>query len=87
MYGLKKNEALLLSRAIKEVIHELGHNFGLIHCHVSDMCDEIKHVCRRYRPEKSYISARDAEKALTKYKKKSPGWRDSPFYESMFNLS
>ncbi|MFZ0471744.1 MAG: archaemetzincin family Zn-dependent metalloprotease [Bacteroidales bacterium] len=34
MYGLKKNEALLLSRATKEVIHELGHNFGLIHCHV-----------------------------------------------------
>ncbi len=34
MYGLKKNEALLLSRTTKEVIHELGHNFGLIHCHV-----------------------------------------------------
>jgi archaemetzincin len=33
MYGLKKNEPLLLSRATKEVIHELGHNFGLIHCH------------------------------------------------------
>lgn len=34
MYGLKKNEVLLLSRATKEVIHELGHNFGLIHCHI-----------------------------------------------------
>ena len=34
MYGLKKNDALLHSRATKEVIHELGHNFGLIHCHV-----------------------------------------------------
>ena len=34
MYGLKNNEALLLSRATKEVIHELGHSFGLIHCHV-----------------------------------------------------
>lgn len=34
MYGLKKNEPLLLSRTTKEVIHELGHNFGLIHCHV-----------------------------------------------------
>ena len=34
MYGLKKNDSLLLSRATKEVIHELGHSFGLIHCHV-----------------------------------------------------
>jgi archaemetzincin len=34
MYGLKNNETLLLSRATREVIHELGHNFGLIHCHV-----------------------------------------------------
>lgn len=33
MYGLRKNEALLLSRTVKEVIHELGHTFGLIHCH------------------------------------------------------
>lgn len=32
LYGLKQDEGLLLSRTIKEVIHELGHTFGLIHC-------------------------------------------------------
>lgn len=34
VYGLKQNNDLLLSRTTKEVIHELGHTFGLIHCHV-----------------------------------------------------
>ena len=33
LYGLKQDEELLLSRTVKEVIHELGHTFGLIHCH------------------------------------------------------
>lgn len=33
-YGMKKDESLLLNRFIKIVIHELGHTFGLIHCHV-----------------------------------------------------
>jgi len=32
-YGMIKNEALLLDRFKKVVIHELGHTFGLIHCH------------------------------------------------------
>lgn len=35
LYGLKKDDTILLSRATKEVIHELGHTFGLIHCHIS----------------------------------------------------
>jgi archaemetzincin len=34
LYGLKQDEELLLSRTVKEVIHELGHTFGLIHCPV-----------------------------------------------------
>ncbi|MFO7616155.1 MAG: archaemetzincin family Zn-dependent metalloprotease [Bacteroidales bacterium] len=33
-YGLKKDDELLLERCKKEVIHELGHTFGLIHCHI-----------------------------------------------------
>ena len=33
-YGMKKDDMLLLERFGKEVIHELGHTFGLIHCHV-----------------------------------------------------
>ncbi len=28
----KTDEELLLKRAMKEVLHELGHNFGLLHC-------------------------------------------------------
>lgn len=31
-YGMKSDNQLLLDRFKKEVIHELGHTFGLIHC-------------------------------------------------------
>jgi len=34
-YGMPANEQLLLQRFTKEVIHELGHTFGLIHCHTA----------------------------------------------------
>ena len=33
-YGLPQNEQLLYERFRKVIIHELGHTFGLIHCHV-----------------------------------------------------
>lgn len=31
-YGLPPNRAVLLDRAVKETMHELGHTFGLVHC-------------------------------------------------------
>lgn len=31
-YGLSPDRALFLTRATKEIVHELGHTFGLIHC-------------------------------------------------------
>jgi len=31
-YGLEPDDGLLLERAIKEAMHELGHVFGLSHC-------------------------------------------------------
>jgi archaemetzincin len=31
-YSGNSNEKLLIERTIKEILHELGHNFGLIHC-------------------------------------------------------
>ena len=31
-YGLPPDEPLLRERAVKEMLHELGHTFGLIHC-------------------------------------------------------
>ncbi|MEZ5001092.1 MAG: archaemetzincin family Zn-dependent metalloprotease [Bacteroidales bacterium] len=33
LYGLEKNNDLLLDRFIKVIVHELGHSFGLVHCH------------------------------------------------------
>lgn len=32
-YGITDDKSLLNERFIKEVIHELGHTYGLIHCH------------------------------------------------------
>ena len=32
-YGLPDNPVLLQERLLKEAIHELGHTFGLLHCH------------------------------------------------------
>ncbi len=31
-YGLARDDALLVARLEKEVVHELGHTFGLYHC-------------------------------------------------------
>ena len=47
-YGLPEDRDLVLERAQKEAVHELGHTFGLIHCpdyacvmHASRVADEI----------------------------------------------
>jgi archaemetzincin len=32
-YGIRLDKSILLDRFRKEVIHELGHTFGLIHCY------------------------------------------------------
>lgn len=33
-YGMPQNDDLLLDRFVKEIVHELGHAFGLVHCHL-----------------------------------------------------
>lgn len=47
-YTGQTNEELLFERALKEVLHELGHNFGLLHCsnwdcvmHASSIIEEV----------------------------------------------
>jgi archaemetzincin len=37
LYGMKKNDSILFERFRKEIIHELGHTFGLTHC-ISPAC-------------------------------------------------
>ncbi|MBI4429387.1 MAG: hypothetical protein HY562_09750, partial [Ignavibacteriales bacterium] len=32
-YGLPKNQEILEHRLLKEAVHELGHTYGLVHCH------------------------------------------------------
>jgi archaemetzincin len=33
-YGMESDDKSILDRFKKEIIHELGHTFGLIHCHI-----------------------------------------------------
>jgi archaemetzincin len=33
LYGLPADKSLLEDRLLKEAMHELGHTFGLLHCH------------------------------------------------------
>lgn len=47
-YTGRTNEELLFERTIKEILHELGHNFGLLHCnnwdcvmHSSSIIEEV----------------------------------------------
>jgi archaemetzincin len=35
-YGISADEKLLIDRFKKEVNHEIGHTFGLLHCHIPD---------------------------------------------------
>ena len=61
-YGIKMDGGLVLERFKKEVIHELGHTFGLIHCHipscvmrsstyVEDIDQKSMHLCLSCRNE------------------------------------
>lgn len=66
-YGLKRDDKLLVDRFRKEVIHELGHAFGLIHCHdqtcvmrsstyVEDIDQKSHHLCNRCSAQIIFIS-------------------------------
>jgi archaemetzincin len=59
-YGIKADEKIFVDRIRKEVIHELGHTFGLIHCknpdcvmrsstYVEDIDQKSHHLCNQCR--------------------------------------
>jgi archaemetzincin len=61
-YGMNEDKGFLLDRFRKEVIHELGHTFGLIHCpiptcvmractYVEDVDQKYQHLCHNCRHE------------------------------------
>lgn len=65
-YGLLADNELLAERLCKVVIHELGHAFGLIHCHVpncvmrpstyvEDIDQKKPHFCNKCRDELSLL--------------------------------
>lgn len=69
-YGIFKDEKILLTRFRKEVIHELGHTFGLIHCHdlscvmrsstyVEDIDQKTHHLCNKCKSQLNHKSTRD----------------------------
>ncbi len=57
-YGMPQNDQILIERAKKEVIHELGHTLGLIHCdnpicvmrsstYLEDVDQKKLHLCHK----------------------------------------
>ena len=61
-YGMPKDDDLLLQRFIKVIIHELGHTFGLVHCHnpgcvmrtstyVEDIDQKSTYLCNHCKPQ------------------------------------
>jgi len=61
-YGMVGDNQILLNRLTKEIIHELGHTFGLIHClnpscvmrsstYVEDIDQKTQNLCSKCKEE------------------------------------
>jgi archaemetzincin len=64
-YGLPANPGLLLERAVKEAIHELGHTFGLRHCPNWNCVMASTHAVERLDIKSAEFCAACARVALT----------------------
>ena len=51
LYGLPPSPDLLFERLVKEAVHELGHTYGLLHCHDDALRDGELDLRRADRPQ------------------------------------
>ncbi len=60
-YGLPADPSLFRERLYKECLHELGHTFGLIHCHTRDCVMYLSNTVMDVdRKERTFCSDCDA---------------------------
>jgi len=69
-YGLPGDEERLAERAIKEVVHEAGHAFGLIHCldyncvmHAATYVEDVDLKAERFCPSCESLLRKDEQQA------------------------
>jgi len=71
-YGIEKDQNTFVDRIRKEVIHELGHTFGLIHCsnptcvmrsstYVEDIDQKNHHLCGKCKATLDFLNSNEAE--------------------------
>jgi len=59
-YGLEPNREVFLERAQKEVLHESGHLFGLVHCHDGSCAMSLATGVRQIDSKRAAFCARCA---------------------------
>jgi archaemetzincin len=70
-HGLSPDDGILFERLVKEALHELGHNFGLIHCSDRECVMYLSNTVRDVdRKKNTYCGSCDAALYL-----KSETWR------------
>jgi len=67
-YGLEPNAQVFLERAQKEVLHEAGHLFGLVHCHDASCAMSLATGVRQIDSKRAAFCARCAARIERKPK-------------------
>jgi len=74
-YGLSPDDGILFERLCKETLHELGHNFGLIHCNDRECIMYLSNTVRDVdRKGTTYCGSCDSVLYL-----KTDPWRVQPW--------